>query len=70
MYAQAGIARDDAPVVWKLRGDGAIEPVEVALGITDHSYTELTKGSLKPGDDVVTSSIGPKTSSAPGAPRR
>jgi HlyD family secretion protein len=70
MYAQAGIARDDAPVVWKLRGDGAIEPVEVALGITDHSYTELRKGSLKPGDDVVTSSIGPKTSSAPGAPRR
>jgi HlyD family secretion protein len=70
MYEQAGIARDDAPVVWKLRGDGAIEPVEVALGITDHSYTELRKGSLKPGDDVVTSSIAPKTSSAPGAPRR
>jgi HlyD family secretion protein len=70
MYAQAGIVRDDAPVVWKLRGDGAIEPVEVVLGITDHSYTELRKGSLKPGDDVVTSSIAPKTSSAPGAPRR
>ena len=70
MYAQAGIARDDAPVVWKLRGDGAIEPVEVALGITDHSYTELRKGSLKAGDDVVTSSIAPKTSSAPGVPRR
>jgi HlyD family secretion protein len=67
-YAQAGIARDDAPVVWKLRGD-AIEPVEVALGITDHSYTEVRRvmaGALKPGDDVVTSAIGGPKSAAPG----
>jgi HlyD family secretion protein len=68
-YAKAGIARDDAHVVWKLRGD-AIEPVEVALGVTDHSYTEVRKGALKPGDDVVTSFIAPKSSSAPGAARR
>jgi len=69
MYAQAGIAKDDAPVVWKQRGD-ALEPVEVALGVTDHSYTEVRKGALKPGDDVVTSFIAPKSSSAPGAARR
>src|ERR1043165_4890779 len=68
-YALAGIARDDAPVVWKLRGD-AIEPVEVALGITDHSYTEVRRvmaGALKPGDDVVTSAIGGPKPAAPGA---
>jgi HlyD family secretion protein len=67
-YALAGIARDDAPVVWKLRGD-AIEPVEVALGITDHSYTEVRRvmaGALKPGDDVVTSAIGGPKPAAPG----
>jgi HlyD family secretion protein len=55
-------------VVWKLLGDGSIEPVEVALGITDHAYTELTKllkGDVKAGDEVVTSSIASK-SSAPG----
>jgi HlyD family secretion protein len=67
-YAQAGISRDDSPVVWKLRGD-AIEPVEVALGLTDHSYTEVRRvvaGALKPGDDVVTSAIGGPKPGAPG----
>ena len=68
-YAQAGIARDDSPVVWKLDGNGAIEPVEVALGITDHSYTQVRRvvaGALKPGDDVVTSAIGGPKPSTPG----
>lgn len=68
-YAQAGIARDDSPVVWKLDGNGAIEPVEVALGITDHSYTQVRRvvaGALKPGDDVVTSAIGGPKTSTPG----
>jgi HlyD family secretion protein len=68
-YAQAGIARDDSTVVWKLRSDGNIEPVEVTLGITDHSYTEVRKvavGTLKAGDDVVTSAIGGPKPSGPG----
>ena len=69
MYSQAGIAKDDAPVVWKLNG-AALQPIEVALGVTDHSYTEVRKGALKPGDDVVTSFIAQKSSTAPGAPRR
>src|SRR5467141_267074 len=33
--------RSDNAVVWKLRGDNSMEPVKVALGITDHSYTEV-----------------------------
>ncbi len=69
LYAQAGIGKDDAPVVWKERA-GELEPVEVALGVTDHSYTEVRKGALKAGDDVVTSFIAPKSASAPGAARR
>ena len=31
----------DQAVVWKLLADGGVEPVEVTLGITDHTSTEL-----------------------------
>ena len=52
--------RGDSVVVWKLLADGTIEPVQIALGITDHTYTEVTRvvnGRLLPGDDVVTTSV-------------
>jgi HlyD family secretion protein len=68
----AGRPNTDVAVVWKRRPDNSIEPVEVALGITDHAYTEITallKGQLKEGDEVVIRSIAPN-SSAPGAIRR
>ncbi len=61
-------ARGESAVVWKLRGD-AMEPVKIALGITDHTYTEVAAvltGSLGPGDDVVTGSVAAK-SLPPGA---
>ena len=62
-------ARGEAAVVWKLGGDGSMEPVRIALGITDHTVTEVASvltGSLKAGDDVVTSSVAAK-SLPPGA---
>lgn len=62
-------ARADSAVVWKLHGDNTMEPVKVALGITDHSYTEisaLAKGNLKEGDELIIRSIVPKSSN-PGA---
>ncbi|HXH92644.1 MAG TPA: efflux RND transporter periplasmic adaptor subunit [Thermoanaerobaculia bacterium] len=65
-------ALHDSAVVWKLHADGTIEPVEIALGITDHAYTEVTKvfvGALKPGDDVMTTSVSSK-SGPPGGIRR
>jgi HlyD family secretion protein len=65
-------AAHDSAVVWKLHADGTIEPIEIALGITDHAYTEVTKvfvGALKPGDDVVTTSVSSK-SGPPGGIRR
>lgn len=79
IYAKNGIdlARADPPkrearaekaVVWKLTADQKIEPVEIALGITDHTFTEVSKvlvGSLQPGDEVATTSITPQ-SNAPG----
>jgi HlyD family secretion protein len=62
--------RKDVAVVWKLHPDHTLEPVRVALGITDHAYTEVTKllgGQLNEGDDVVTGSVKAKTQ-PPGAP--
>ena len=60
--------RSDSAVVWKLRADNSMEPVKVTLGITDHSYTEITglvKGELKEGDELIIRSVMPK-STAPG----
>jgi HlyD family secretion protein len=62
----------DSAVVWKLHADNTMEPVKVSIGITDHSYTEVTsllKGELKEGDDVVIRSIVAKTPT-PGGIRR
>jgi HlyD family secretion protein len=53
----------DAAVVWKLRADNTMVPVKIALGITDHAFTEVTsvlKGELNEGDSVVIRSIVPK----------
>jgi HlyD family secretion protein len=58
-----------AGVVWKLRSDGSLQPVQVALGITDHTFTEVLavlKGKLTPGDEVVTSTTQSKAA-LPGA---
>ena len=60
--------RSDSAVVWKLRADNSMEPAKVTLGITDHSYTEITgfvKGELKEGDELIVRSVMPK-STAPG----
>jgi hypothetical protein len=47
-----------------------MEPVKVSLGITDHSYTEvsaLIKGELKEGDELIIRSVMPKTQTPGGA---
>jgi HlyD family secretion protein len=52
--------KSEVVVVWKLRADKSMEPIELALGITDHAFTEVTsvlKGDLKEGDDVVIRSV-------------
>jgi HlyD family secretion protein len=73
--ATAGATRKpkaDTAVVWKLHADNSLEPVKVSIGITDHAYTEVSavlKGDLKPGDEVVIRSVGPKTQ-GPGTLRR
>jgi HlyD family secretion protein len=55
-------------VVWKLNADKSVEPVQIKLGITDHTTTEVAqvvKGSLNPQDLVLTGSAAAnKTASA------
>ena len=62
----------DTAVVWKLAPGGTMQPVKVALGITDHSYTEVRSvlhGDLKEGDEFIIRTVMPKNA-APGALRR
>jgi HlyD family secretion protein len=64
--------KTDTAVVWKLHPDNTMEPVKVSLGITDHSYTEVTavlKGELKEGEEVIIRSVVPQAQ-VPGGVRR
>jgi len=47
-------------VIWKLDANKQLVPVRVLTGITDFTYTAITRvlqGSLKDGDDVVTGAL-------------
>jgi hypothetical protein len=62
----------ETAVIWKLHPDHTMEPVKVALGITDHAYTEISavlKGEVKQGDEVIIRSVTAKTQT-PGGIRR
>jgi HlyD family secretion protein len=62
-------ARDKETVVWILRPDRSLQPVKIALGITDHAFTEVKSvinGHLAPGDRVITASLVSKTLSPTG----
>jgi HlyD family secretion protein len=39
--------------VWVLAADGAPKPVEVRIGLTDGTSTEILEGPLKEGDEVI-----------------
>jgi len=59
-------------VIWKMTAAKSLEPVQITLGITDHTMTEVAqvvKGSLNPQDLVVTGAASSKsTSTATAAP--
>jgi len=60
---QPRMPKTDTAVVWKPRPDQTLEPVRIALGITDHAYTQVTsvlKGELKEGDELIIRSVLPK----------
>ena len=63
-------SRAASAIVWKLHPDNTVEPVKVSLGITDHSYTEVSavlKGQLKEGEQLIIRTTMPK-SQEPGTP--
>jgi HlyD family secretion protein len=62
----------DTAVVWKLLPDKSLQPVAVRVGLTDHTYTALLSGDLKPGEELVTGATVAKAASGPGlaGPRR
>jgi HlyD family secretion protein len=71
--ASNGKASAETAVVWKLLPDKSLQPLQVHVGLTDHTFTALADGDLKPGDELVTGVTTAKSgSSGPslGAPRR
>jgi HlyD family secretion protein len=51
--------------VWVVDNAGTPKAVDVRLGISDGSYTELLGGTLKAGDEVIIGSGGPSGSRTP-----
>jgi len=75
--------REETGIVWKLLPNKTLEPVQVTLGVTDFTFTELVNGNLKPGDDLIIgqssnkatasqtrSPVGGPAGGASGVPRR
>ena len=77
--------RQDSVIVWKLLPNNTLEPVQVTLGVTDFTFTELVTGNVNPGDDLVIGQSASKSSASqtqvrnpvtgaggagPGGPRR
>ncbi len=55
--------RLDLATVWKLGPDKNLVPVQVRIGITDHTFTEVAqvlKGDLKDGEELVTGATVPR----------
>jgi HlyD family secretion protein len=59
-----GASGSDTAVVWKLLPDKSLRPLQVHIGLTDHTYTALIGGDLQPGDELVTGATTAKQESA------
>ncbi|HEX9120740.1 MAG TPA: efflux RND transporter periplasmic adaptor subunit [Terriglobales bacterium] len=58
-------AAPDSAIVWKLTADKQLAPVQIATGITDHTFTEVAQvlhGSISEGEQLV---VGSATNSKP-----
>jgi HlyD family secretion protein len=54
----------DAAVVWKLLPDRSLAPVQIHVGLTDHTYTALLSGELRPGDELITGATTAKSTAS------
>jgi HlyD family secretion protein len=56
-FSQLEAARASNPViqarVWVIRPDGQPSPVDILAGISDGSFTEVVRGDLRPGQEVI-----------------
>ncbi len=59
-----GTTASDLAIVWKLLPDKSLQPIQVHIGLTDHTYTALTSGDVKPGDELITGSASVKMGTA------
>jgi hypothetical protein len=44
--------------------DKSLQPVQVSLGVTDFTFTELVNGTLNTGDDLIIGQSASKTTTA------
>lgn len=63
--APSGSGTSDTAVVWKLLSDKSLQPIQVRTGLTDHTYTALTGGDIKPGEELVTGATTAKAAAVP-----
>jgi HlyD family secretion protein len=59
-----GGKRQDSAIVWKLLPNKQLEPVQVMLGVTDFTFTELVSGNINQGDDLIIGQSANKTTTA------
>jgi HlyD family secretion protein len=63
--APSGNGTSDTAVVWKLLPDKSLQPVQVHVGLTDHTFSALTGGDIKPGEELVTGATTAKATATP-----
>ena len=63
--APGGNGTSDTAVVWKLLPDKSLQPIQIQIGLTDHTFTAMTGGDLKPGEELVTGATTAKATAAP-----
>ncbi len=57
-------------VIWRQTADKRVQPVQIATGITDHTFTEVAQvlhGTLQPGDELIIASANSNAQQKPGA---
>jgi HlyD family secretion protein len=59
-----GSRRQDSTIVWKLLPNKQLQPVQVMLGVTDFTFTELVSGDIKEGDDLLIGQSANKSTTA------
>jgi HlyD family secretion protein len=64
-----GAASADSQTIWVLGDDKKPRPVAVKLGVTDGSFSELTEGDLKEGQEALVGVVS-KEGSTVGSPRQ